>query len=233
MSSIPTIAESRAASVEKVPISRATTQFDNAEGAMNLIEQVAFTVPADLSPALTGGALKGRVTTYLCFKALTSGDYPTAVVGDMVRVLKIDSSQSTSVIYDAQIWLLTSNGWVQLTAATPIATKVPVACTDAAQTPTGAAVVAAETFYMTPTANRNFTLPTATTLYAAVSGATTNAQILVRISNAAAATYNIVVVPDASITNRGSAASLTVSPGTSATFVLNFSSATTADLIRV
>ena len=232
MATIPTIAESRAAMVQRCQITRQSVAFDNAEGSSNITDVVKFRVPSDLTTPLTGGAISGQVMTYLCFKAFSSGDYPTANVGDIVKVLKVDSSHSTTAIYDAQIWLNTAAGWVQLTTATPPKTVVPVAATDANQTPTGAALVAAEIFYMTPTANRTFTLPAATDIYAAISGAATNVQFSFRVVNAVTATYKVSVVCPGSITNQASAASLDVSAATSGSFYMNFTSPSAANLFR-
>jgi hypothetical protein len=106
----PTIAECRAAAVEKCQISRSTTQFDNAEGNGAIKEMTKWSICADLTTALTGGAMSGKCVNYLSFIDPLTADY-TANIGDTCDVLTIDSSSSTTAPTDAGKWLYTAQGW--------------------------------------------------------------------------------------------------------------------------
>jgi len=111
----PTIAECRLAMVEKCQLTRQSAQYDNAEGAMNVEECLAYRLPADLTTALTGGAISGKQLTYVSFIRPLAANI-TANIGDKCKVFLVDSSVSTSAPYDYEEWIYKRYGWEKLSS---------------------------------------------------------------------------------------------------------------------
>jgi len=113
MGSTPTIAECRAAFIEKAQLTRQSARADNAEASQNIEEMLQYKIAATLSPSLSdsGGAIGGKAITYVSFIRPTAGNYPTANIGDRCRVFLLDTSQSETAPYDYEDYVYTANGW--------------------------------------------------------------------------------------------------------------------------
>ena len=110
MSYTPTNAECRLAVVRDLKFEDATAQYTNADGANNVNCGYGYTIAADLTTALTGGAIKGKCLNYVSFIDPLSANF-TANIGDTCDVLSVDSSISTSAPYDASKWIYGIDGW--------------------------------------------------------------------------------------------------------------------------
>jgi hypothetical protein len=111
----PSIAECRLALVEEMQLSAATKQYDNAEGANNVLRGFGYTLAADLTTTLTGGAIRGKCLHYVSFIAPTAATF-TANIGDKCTVLLVDSRISVSAPYDVEEWEYFRYGWMKVSA---------------------------------------------------------------------------------------------------------------------